>query len=91
MIHILMMWNQNIVQIDSTKEEKMDDLKTKALIIIDALTPLVMESHNCTEAKMKDLLDKYYRFAHIAVSDCENQHLDWLEELNSTYEWLEKI
>lgn len=62
------------------KEES--SIEAKALATIEGMI-LAVEP----EDKM---LSACYRFAHVASGHCQNQHEDWLEELNKTYEQLRK-
>jgi hypothetical protein len=54
-------------------------IRLKALMVIEGLSLLACEN--------KD--DPIYRFAHVAIGDCNNPHGDWREELNRT--WRELI
>jgi len=59
-------------------EGEMDNIKTKALSVIEGLT---LGDFSPDEK----ILQACYRFSHVALGRCQNPHTDWLDELDSTY------
>jgi len=56
------------------------DLTQKALTVIQVLT----SEDICMDNAQR--LDMIYKFAHVAEGKCKNPHLDWVTELETTYE-----
>jgi len=55
------------------------DKKTKALKVIEGLSL-------CTGLDLDNkAVNSIYRYAHVALGNCENKHPDWSEELDETY------
>lgn len=55
------------------------DIKTKALLVIEALELMQNKQDSI-----------YYRMAHVGLGQCGNSHKEWARELDGYYEWAKK-
>ena len=63
------------------EEEKVIDIKTKALATIEGLTLGRFKADS-------DIVEACFRFSHIALGQCRNPHKKWVAELNETHQKL---